>query len=955
MKKRRLLSAIITFTMVVSMIPAIVVPAAAASPSGSWDKAGNYTPVTEKNLKISTAAELAGFAVLVNSGADFSGYTVSLAKNIDLSAHYWVPIGTFSGTFDGNGHTITGLNVYNGGGLFGQILSGTVTGLNLSSAHITIDTGFTGGISAGVLASMIILSTVENCSVSGTVISGTEHQNYAGGFAGLITASSIDGCSADCSVSCTSDALTAWLGGFSGAIGTEEPYLCCITDCTSDGAVTVVCTSCTESTAAGGFVAYAYSSSFSGCSSGADVSVNTGAENIYAGGFAGKDEACTVEECGASGDVFAGAGFGSSGDYVGIGGFVGLVAYTASESSIASCSGSGSVSGRIYDDGDYLCAGGFAGINYCELTQCASTGAVGDSLESKGSGLLYAGGFVGSNMGSGSIIQCRSVGQVSDISCESGDVNVGGFTGINYGTIRLSETYSDISSVENNDGNCYIGGFAGISSGLLADAAIFNCYNVNEICSSGITGSGYIGCAGFVYNNKADSSIGNCYCATDIHDIDSTCVGFVYSSGGDIVYSYYYRKEGSAPNAAATVIKLTEDQLTGENVIGYGTYSTYSIVDALNAVSSMAGRNRWTSGAGKNSGYPILAYKVSFESNGGSAVDSVVTDYDSTIDEPNAPARSGYAFDGWYSNSSLTDGWDFGSDIIDDNLTLYAGWTATASSAPVLSKVSVTRTGKSSATVRFSSSASGTYYYKIIPCGYTAPVVSTSGTGISMASGTNTVSLTSLGARGAYYIYIAGKNASGTGEVLRMTVPYYDDGVVTDITAVFSDITSTHWAFDYIQTLYDDGLFEGYDGEALPDTAISRGDVIRMIVLSLGLEPADTVTMSFDDVGEIPDDIIGYVQTSVDEGIIIGNSLNMVNVTDSITRNETAVILQRAFGLVNSSDAAESFNDAVPSWAADSVSSAVDAGAINGYPGNYFYGTNLLTNSQIIKIIYMLM
>ena len=100
-----------------------------ANPSGLWyQDMANWFPGQDDNtqtITISTASELAGLARMVNNwGSDFAGYTVILANDIDLSAHYWVPIGVyiyysqyyqtqnyFKGTFDGAGHTISGLYI----------------------------------------------------------------------------------------------------------------------------------------------------------------------------------------------------------------------------------------------------------------------------------------------------------------------------------------------------------------------------------------------------------------------------------------------------------------------------------------------------------------------------------------------------------------------------------------------------------------------------------------------------------------------------------------------------------------------------------------------------------------------------------------------------------------------------------------------------------------------------
>ena len=78
---------------------------------------------------LSTAAELAGLAKLVNEGKDFAGKAVTLGIDIDLGGHEWTPIGigvrngntvsgpAFSGTFNGSGKTVSNLSVNSGTGV----------------------------------------------------------------------------------------------------------------------------------------------------------------------------------------------------------------------------------------------------------------------------------------------------------------------------------------------------------------------------------------------------------------------------------------------------------------------------------------------------------------------------------------------------------------------------------------------------------------------------------------------------------------------------------------------------------------------------------------------------------------------------------------------------------------------------------------------------------------------
>ncbi len=78
-------------------------------------------------------------------------------------------------------------------------------------------------------------------------------------------------------------------------------------------------------------------------------------------------------------------------------------------------------------------------------------------------------------------------------------------------------------------------------------------------------------------------------------------------------------------------------------------------------------------------GYGIPAYqdnsghKITFETNGGSAVSSVNVKNDQTLSEPTAPTKYGFDFGGWFCNPELTDPYDFSSSV-SYGFTLYAKW-----------------------------------------------------------------------------------------------------------------------------------------------------------------------------------------------------------------------------------------------------------------------------------------
>ena len=137
---------------------------------------------------------------------------IILTNNIDLTGIDWTPIGTsfgnsYTGTFDGGVHTITGLTVTTNGqyaGLFGCLgKAGTVKNVVMEGLQITSNhrSGYTGGVVGNSWG------TIENCSVSGSV-SGTL---YVGGVVGDQWGGSITGCSSSATVK-----GTVGVGGVAG-------------------------------------------------------------------------------------------------------------------------------------------------------------------------------------------------------------------------------------------------------------------------------------------------------------------------------------------------------------------------------------------------------------------------------------------------------------------------------------------------------------------------------------------------------------------------------------------------------------------------------------------------------------------------------------------------------------------------------------------------------------------
>ena len=145
-----------------------------------------YQEDASGNVTISDEAGLFWFAKQVNAGNNFAGKTVTLANNIALTKA-WTPIGIyndskthFKGTFDGQNHTVSGVEVTEnrtkGVGFFGKVYTGTIKNLTVEGTITTTNCDYVGGIVGHGYA------TISNCTFKGNV--GSTNTMQVGGIAG---------------------------------------------------------------------------------------------------------------------------------------------------------------------------------------------------------------------------------------------------------------------------------------------------------------------------------------------------------------------------------------------------------------------------------------------------------------------------------------------------------------------------------------------------------------------------------------------------------------------------------------------------------------------------------------------------------------------------------------------------------------------------------------------------
>ena len=150
-------------------------------PEGTWIEAvtecpNGYTADEEnKKVTISSSEGMAWFAKQLQTNA-YTGYSVSLESDINLSAHYWASWNNtyaFSGEFNGNGHTISNLYISatsSWQGLFPIIKNGgAIKNLKVSQIDISAEEGYVVD-TCGVISPQLQDGTITNCSISnGTV------------------------------------------------------------------------------------------------------------------------------------------------------------------------------------------------------------------------------------------------------------------------------------------------------------------------------------------------------------------------------------------------------------------------------------------------------------------------------------------------------------------------------------------------------------------------------------------------------------------------------------------------------------------------------------------------------------------------------------------------------------------------------------------------------------------
>ena len=271
-------------------LSAAITPEAGKFYNITLNKDKGYTDDGQGNYTVTSTEGLKNIAKLVNEEWKL-GINITLTADIDLKGIDWTPIGkddnkAYTGTFDGNGKTITGLTVTGSdqyAGLFGYIGSGgtvknvVLEGVQIESDNDMSDVGGVAGQSYG---------NIENCSVSGSVsVSGTN--SIAGGVVGYQTGGSITECSSSATVNA---------GGVAGGVVGLADGGATLTACYATDDVTLVSNDIGTCYAGGVVGNNGSSSTLKACYAWGSVT-GSGSGTVYVGGVTGSNDLGSLTAC----------------------------------------------------------------------------------------------------------------------------------------------------------------------------------------------------------------------------------------------------------------------------------------------------------------------------------------------------------------------------------------------------------------------------------------------------------------------------------------------------------------------------------------------------------------------------------------------------------------------------------------------------------------------------------
>ncbi|POZ57052.1 Internalin-A [Lysinibacillus sphaericus] len=354
------------------------------------------------------------------------------------------------------------------------------------------------------------------------------------------------------------------------------------------------------------------------------------------------------------------------------------------------------------------------------------------------------------------------------------------------------------------------------------------------------------------------------------------------------------------------------------------------------------------------------SYTVTFNTNGGTAVAPIPTTYGEKATVPIAPTKTGYTFVGWYKDAPLTTEWDFATETVTEDTTLYGKWEA------------------KSYTVTFNTN--GGTAVAPIPTTYgekaTVPTAPTK-TGYTFAGWYKSDTLTTqwdflidvvTKDTTLYAKWFVNSSSGSDGQSSTPTTPSVPENPETpskepsnpvetpqtepskpeiEQEIIFSDVPKTHWAWEMIQDMTRKGIITGYPDKTFrPNDYIKRQHIAVMFARAFELEPIRE-TVPFKDV--LPSHPYYEAITKLYQAGIVDGSNGEFHPDAFLTRAQMAKVLVEALQLTP--DGTSHFKDVSPThWSYNYIATLQQEGIALGDDG-YFKPNDPMTRAQFVALM----
>lgn len=292
-------------------------------------------------------------------------------------------------------------------------------------------------------------------------------------------------------------------------------------------------------------------------------------------------------------------------------------------------------------------------------------------------------------------------------------------------------------------------------------------------------------------------------------------------------------------------------------------------------------------------------HTVAFDSQGGSAVESVSVAAGGKVEKPTDPTRGGYAFDGWYKESACETVWNFDTDMVTEDMTLYAKWTWNSSGG----------SGGGSAAAQPSARVEG------------AGGKVTTGSGAVTITPDKGYRISKITVNGNVVDIPANGKLTGlkrTDEVVVTFEKIPDEPSAADMSK-YTDLDAGAWYFESVRYVVEHGLFAGTSDTAFsPNAPMTRAMLMTVLARADGQDTTTPAGGKWYDAG---------MRWAVERGISDGT-----NPDGSLTREQLATMLYRYAGSPAAANPALDFTDAgeVSDFAQNAIRWAVEQGILTG-------------------------